>query len=92
MRAAVCERAARGVDLVKVMVSGGALTPGSVVHASQYGPAELQAAAEEAHRLGLPVTAHAWGAQGIADAVAAGFDGIDTAGSSPRTACGRTQP
>ena len=52
-RAAVRERAARGVDVVKVMVSGGALTPGSVTHASQYGPAELRAAADEAHRLGL---------------------------------------
>jgi hypothetical protein len=34
-------------------------------------------AAEEAHRAGLAITGHAHGAQGIADAVAAGFDGIE---------------
>ena len=56
------------------------MTPGSVTHASQYGPAELRAAAHEAHRLGLPVVGHAWGAQSIADAVAAGFDGVEHCG------------
>jgi imidazolonepropionase-like amidohydrolase len=63
--------------VVKVMVTGGNLTPGSVLWRSQYGPAELRAAAEEAHRAGLAVTGHAHGAQGIAEAVAAGFDGIE---------------
>jgi imidazolonepropionase-like amidohydrolase len=48
-----------------------------VLWRSQYGPAGLRAAAEEAHRAGLPVTGHAHGAQGIAEAVAAGFDGIE---------------
>jgi imidazolonepropionase-like amidohydrolase len=48
-----------------------------VLWRSQYGPAELRAAAEEAHRVGLAITGHAHGAQGIADAVAAGFDGIE---------------
>jgi imidazolonepropionase-like amidohydrolase len=77
VRGAVRALAARGVDVVKVMVTGGNLTPGSVMWQSQYGPAELRAAAEEAHRAGLAITGHAHGAQGIADAVAAGFDGIE---------------
>jgi imidazolonepropionase-like amidohydrolase len=77
VRAAVRALAARGVDVVKVMVTGGNLTPGSVLWQSQYDRAELQAAAEEAHRAGLAVTGHAHGAQGIAEAVAAGFDGIE---------------
>ena len=80
VRAAVRALAARGVDVVKVMVSGGNLTPGSVMWRSQYGPAQLRAAAEEAHRAGLAVTGHAHGAQGIAEAVAAGFDGIEHGG------------
>src|SRR4029450_9730006 len=37
----------------------------------------LRAAAEEAPRLGLPVTAHAHGAPGIVTAVAAGVDSIE---------------
>jgi imidazolonepropionase-like amidohydrolase len=77
VRAAVRALADRGVDVVKVMVTGGNLTPGSVLWRSQYGPAELQAAVEEAHRAGLAVTGHAHGAQGIAEAVTAGFDGIE---------------
>jgi imidazolonepropionase-like amidohydrolase len=77
VRAAVRALAAHNVDVVKVMVTGGNLTPGSVLWQSQYGPAELRAAAEEAHRAGLAITGHAHGAQGIADAVAAGFDGIE---------------
>jgi imidazolonepropionase-like amidohydrolase len=77
VRAAVRALSDRGVDVVKVMVTGGNLTPGSLLWQSQYGPAELRAAAEEAHRVGLAVTGHAHGAQGIAEAVAAGFDGIE---------------
>jgi imidazolonepropionase-like amidohydrolase len=79
VRAAVRALAERGVDVVKVMVTGGNLTPGSVLWQSQYDPAELRAAAEEAHRAGLAITGHAHGAQGIAEAVAAGFDGIEHA-------------
>jgi imidazolonepropionase-like amidohydrolase len=75
--AAVRALAERGVDVVKVMVTGGNLTPGSVLWQSQYDPVELRAAVEEAHRFGLAVTGHAHGAQGIAEAVAAGFDGIE---------------
>jgi imidazolonepropionase-like amidohydrolase len=77
VRAAVRALAERGVDVIKVMVTGGNLTPGSVLWRSQYDPAELRAAAEEAHRFGLAITGHAHGAQGIAEAVAAGFDGIE---------------
>ncbi|WKU44020.1 amidohydrolase family protein [Streptomyces sp. VNUA116] len=77
IRAAVRERAGRGVDVVKVMVTGGDLTPGSDPFHVQYGHAELLAAVREAHRHGLPITAHAHSAAGIADAVAAGFDMVE---------------
>lgn len=77
LRAAVVEHAQRGVDLIKVMVSGGFLTPGSSAERPQYGPAELAAVVDEAHRHGLPVTAHAHATESIAAAVAAGVDGIE---------------
>lgn len=79
VRRSVRDHAAHGVDLIKVMVTGGEITPGSVPYRSQDGPDELRAIAEEAHALGLRVTGHAHGAQGVADAVAAGFDGIEHA-------------
>ena len=77
LQAAVAERAARGVDVVKIMATGGNITPGWGPHESQYTLEELAAATEAAHALGRPITAHAHGAQGINDAVAAGVDGIE---------------
>jgi imidazolonepropionase-like amidohydrolase len=77
VRAAVRERAERGVDIIKIMASGGNLTPGSRPELPQYGPAELRAAVEEAHRLGLAITAHAHSPQAIVDALAAGVDSFE---------------
>ncbi len=78
-RAAVRERAERGVDVIKVMASGGNLTEGSAPHEPQFEVEFLTAVVAEAHRLNLPVTAHAHATQSIADAVAAGVDGIEHA-------------
>ncbi|GAA4587754.1 amidohydrolase family protein [Planotetraspora phitsanulokensis] len=77
VRAEVRAHAERGVDVIKIMASGGELTPGTRSHRSQYGLDELRAAVAEAHRLGLPITAHAHAGQAIADAVEAGVDSIE---------------
>jgi imidazolonepropionase-like amidohydrolase len=77
LAAAVTERAARGVDVIKVMATGGRITPGCQPYQSQYGRSELQLIADAAHRAGIPVTAHAHANPGIADAMAAGVDGIE---------------
>jgi imidazolonepropionase-like amidohydrolase len=77
VRRAVADRVAHGVDIVKIMATGGMITPGFGMHESQYGRAELTAATVAAHAAGLPITAHAHGPAGIADAVHAGVDGIE---------------
>ncbi|WP_232665917.1 amidohydrolase family protein [Pseudonocardia sp. TRM90224] len=77
VRVAVREHAARGVDVIKVMASGGNLTPGSDALTEQLGPDKLAALVAEAHRHGLPVTAHAHGLPSIEAAVAARVDGLE---------------
>ena len=59
LAAAVAERAARGGDVIKVMATGGIITPGCLPCQSQYGRPELALIAGAAHRAGIPVTAHA---------------------------------
>ncbi|MEO6879822.1 MAG: amidohydrolase family protein [Mycobacteriaceae bacterium] len=77
LHAAVSERAERECDVVKVMATGGVITPGFLPHQSQYGPAELTAIVTTAHHHRLPTVAHAHGAQGIRDSVAAGVRSIE---------------
>lgn len=77
LRAEVRERAERGCEVVKVMVSGGQLTPGSKPYESQYELADLRLIVTEAHRLGLSTAAHVHGPRSIADAVTAGFDTLE---------------
>jgi imidazolonepropionase-like amidohydrolase len=77
LRRAVRERAERGVDVVKVMVSGGFATAGTQVMLCQFTPGELRAVVSQAHAAGLPVTAHAHGLPAVHMAMAAGVDGIE---------------
>jgi imidazolonepropionase-like amidohydrolase len=77
IRRAVREHAERGVDIVKIMASGGNMTVGSRPDLPQFGVAELRAAVDEAHRHHLPITAHAHATQSIVDGLAAGLDGFE---------------
>jgi imidazolonepropionase-like amidohydrolase len=77
VRAAVRERVARGVDVVKVMASGGNMTPTVGPHESQLGRAELAVAVEEAHAAGLPLAVHAHGVGAVLDALAVRADSIE---------------
>ncbi len=66
-----------GVDVIKIMATGGHMTRGTNPSLPQYSVAELRAAVEEAHRLNRLLTAHAHGPLGIANAVEAGVDCIE---------------
>jgi imidazolonepropionase-like amidohydrolase len=66
-----------GADLIKVCASGGVLSKGDQPGTPQYTLEELTAIAEEAHKLGRKVAAHAHGTQSIKDAIRAGIDSIE---------------
>jgi len=74
---AIRSLAKAGADFIKIMATGGNLTPGSNPRRAQYPAETLRAAAEDAHRLGLKVAAHCHGTEGIRAAVAAGVDTIE---------------
>ena len=77
LRAAVAKHAERGVDVIKVMASGGFATPGTDQLGAQFTSAELTTLVDEAHDAGLPVVAHAHSLVGMLNALAAGVDGIE---------------
>ncbi len=71
------EQIRAGADCIKVMATGGMITPGSQPGAQQMSIEELSAAVRAAHRLGRHVAAHAQGKSGIDDCVEAGIDTIE---------------
>lgn len=75
--AAVEERAQRGCDVVKIMVTGGSLTPTFPMWASQFNDEELELVIATARHHGLPVAAHCHGVDGMLSAARLGVDTIE---------------
>jgi imidazolonepropionase-like amidohydrolase len=67
----------RGVDVVKVMGSGGFATPDSDQLSAQFTADQLSVLTDEAHRAGLPLVAHAHSLVAMEYALSAGVDGIE---------------
>ncbi|OYU71625.1 MAG: amidohydrolase [Alphaproteobacteria bacterium PA2] len=67
----------QGVDLIKIMPSGGVLSIGDNPHEQLMADDEIQAVVDTAHSLGLKVAAHAHGAEAINKAVILGADSIE---------------
>ena len=68
---------AAGVDLIKVMATGGNLTPRSRPADAQFDGGEMRAIVAAAARLGFPVAAHCHGTSGIRNAARAGVRTIE---------------
>jgi imidazolonepropionase-like amidohydrolase len=77
VRRAVREQLRRGADQIKVMASGGAMSPADELDTTQYSVAELRAAAEEARAAGTYVLAHAYSDSAVRRAVEAGIRSIE---------------
>src|SRR4051794_5349756 len=77
VRAAVRNQVKYGVDVIKVCATGGVLSEGDAVGATQYSFEELKALVDEANKLERKVAAHAHGTEGIKLAVRAGVSSIE---------------
>jgi imidazolonepropionase-like amidohydrolase len=77
VRKAVRYQIKYGAQLIKVCASGGVMSHTGPAGAQQYSNEELAAVADEAHRAGLKVAAHAHGDDGIRAAIEAGIDCIE---------------
>lgn len=77
IRAAVRYQIKYGADVIKTCATGGVLSEGDAVGATQYTFEELKAMVDEATKLERKVAAHAHGTEGIKIAVRAGVSSIE---------------
>jgi imidazolonepropionase-like amidohydrolase len=77
IRAAVRYQIKYGADVIKTCATGGVLSEGDAVGATQYSFEELKALVDEATKLERKVAAHAHGTEGIKLAVRAGVASIE---------------
>jgi imidazolonepropionase-like amidohydrolase len=77
VRAAVRYQVKYGADVIKTCATGGVLSEGDAVGATQYTYEELKVMVEEAEKLERKVAAHAHGTEGIKIAVRAGVASIE---------------
>jgi imidazolonepropionase-like amidohydrolase len=79
VRRVVAEQVAAGAGVIKVIASGGVLTPGTSPDDAQMTIEELAAAVDAAQQAGKRVAAHAHGAAGMKNAINAGVRSIEHA-------------
>ena len=77
VRKAVREQLRREVDQIKIMASGGAMSPSDELDTTQFTVAEMRAAVEEAQAVGTYVLSHAYSDPAVRNAVAAGVRSIE---------------
>jgi len=76
-RKAAREQLKAGARHIKVMATGGMMTPGQRAGAPQLTTEEMAAAVEEAHKAGFKTGAHVESADGARNAVLAGVDSVE---------------
>ena len=77
LRVAVRERLRTGASLIKIMASGGVVSPSDPIRVPQYSAEEIRAVTDEATRRGSYVAAHAYSPEAIRHAVTNGVRSIE---------------
>lgn len=76
-RKAVREQLKAGADVIKIIATGGVMTPGVEPGSPQMTFEEMRAAIEEARKAGRRTAAHAMASTGISEAIDAGITSIE---------------
>jgi len=74
---AVREQVHAGSDVIKIMATGGVMTPGVNPEDAHYTAEEMAAGIHEGHRFHKSCASHAQGSEGILNAVRGGIDSIE---------------
>lgn len=77
VRKATREQLKAGADVIKVMATGGVMTPGVQPGSPQLTREEMTVAVEEANKAGRKTATHAQGTIGIRNAILAGIDSVE---------------
>ena len=77
VRKAVREQIKAGADVIKLMATGGVMTPNAVPGLQELDDDELRAGVAEARKAGKRTASHAQGSTGVLAAVRAGIDSIE---------------
>ena len=76
VRRAARENIRRDVDQIKIMASGGAMSPSDELDTTQFTVAEMRAAVEEARAVGKYVLSHAYSDTAVRNAIEAGVRSV----------------
>ena len=74
VRRATRQEIARGVNFIKLAATGAISSEQTESMSVQFNVDEMRAAVEEAHNVGIPTHAHAYGDRGIENTIKAGVD------------------
>ncbi|WP_322620035.1 metal-dependent hydrolase family protein [Streptomyces acidicola] len=77
LRVAARDRFRRGAHALKIMTSGGVVSPTDPIRVPQYSAEEIRAVTEEARRRGSYVAAHAYSPEAIQHSIAGGVRSIE---------------
>lgn len=77
LRRAVRDRFRRGAHAIKLMTSGGVISPTDPIRVPQYSAEEIRAVTDEAHRRGSYVAAHAYSPEAIVHSVTNGVRSVE---------------
>lgn len=80
MRQSILEHKQRGCTAIKIMATGGQMTPGSMPEKASYSKQDIRMMVDAAHDIGLPTLAHSLATEGFVNCIEGRVDCIEHCG------------